>query len=129
MTTTTYPFATKTPGNNRTFNNLPIDGTRNAMTGMLGNGPMTTDISGSPVVSPASISNAGVTTINIPASAAQISFIASGNTVNVSESDNTVATRYVTLPIGLVVTMDVAKCATLYLKANAGVATLSFWFN
>jgi hypothetical protein len=35
----------------------------------------------------------------------------------------------VTIPTGTQITMQVARCAVLYLKANTAASTLSFWFD
>lgn len=128
----TYTFTQKPapaePGQLNNFGNLRNDGGHNAMTGAIGNGIQTVDISGTPIVSPATISNSAVTTLTIPLNATQLNIVAVTNTVNISEADATVATKYFTIPVGTVVTLDVALLATLYLKANVGASTLSFWF-
>jgi hypothetical protein len=127
----TYTFTQKTipaePNQEENFNNQVNDGAHNAMG--YGSGFQTTDATGTPVASPATISNSSVTTINVPASAVQFNMIATTNTVNVSEADATVASKYFTIPTGVQVEVDVAKTSVLYLKANTGSATLSFWFN
>jgi len=127
----TYTFVQKAPavepGQESLFGNMVNDGSHNAM--LIGAGPQTVDISASPIVSPATISNTGVTTLTVPLNAAQVSFLATSNSVNISESDDTVATNYFTIPTGTQVTVDVTRVSKLYLKANAGSATLSFYFN
>lgn len=129
----TYTFTQKTaptePGQLDNFGGAVNDANHNAMMGVLGAGPQTVDISVTPVVSPATISNTAVTTLNVPLNAAEVVFLASTNTVNISEADPTVATKYFTIPTGVQVTVDVARTSKLYLEANVGSATLSFYFN
>lgn len=129
----TYTFTQKAaavePGQESNFGNLVNDAAHNALTGVTGAGPQTVDISGTPVVSPATVSNTGVTTLTIPLNAAQVTFLAATNTVNISESDATVAANYFTIPTGTQVVVDVTRCSVLYLKANTGASTLSFFFN
>lgn len=129
----TYTFSTKTPpaepGQESNFSNLSVDAAHVALTGVTGAGPQTADATGTPQTSPLTVSNTAVTTLLIPVNAAQVNFIAATNTVNISEADSTVAAKYVTIPDGVQVTMDVTRCSTLYLMANTGAATVSFWFN
>ena len=128
-----YTFVQKTaptePDQLSNFNNLVVDGSHVGMTGALGSGFQTTDATGTPVVSPVTVSNAGVTTIIVPASAIQVTVIAITNTVNVSEADATVATKYFTVPTGVPITFEVARLSKFYMKANGGASTLSFFFN
>lgn len=129
----TYTFTKKAapvePGQENLFGNLRNDASRNALTGVVANGPQTVDISGTPVVSPATVSNSAVTTLTIPLNAVRVNFLAATNTVNISESDNTVAAHYFTIPTGVQVSVDVALTSVLYLKANTGSSTLSFYFD
>jgi len=129
----TYTFTQKTapvePGPESLFGGLRNDGNHNALTGAIGNGPQTVDISASPIVSPATVSNSAVTTLTIPLNAVRVNFLATTNTVNISESDNTVASHYFTIPTGVQVEVDVALTSVLYLKANTGASTLSFYFD
>lgn len=126
--TFTQKPAPSEPSQLNNFGNLRNDGGHNAMTGAIGNGFQTVDISGTPVVSPATVSNVAVTTITVPLNATQLNLVAATNTVNISEADATVATKYFTIPTGVVVTLDVALQSVLYLKSNTGASTLSFWF-
>jgi len=129
----TYTFTQKAapvePGQESLFGNLRNDASRNALTGVVANGVQTVDISGTPIVSPATISNSAVTTLNIPLNAVQVNFMTTTNTVNISESDPTVATNYFTIPTGVQITVPVALTSVLYLQANTGSSTLSFWFD
>lgn len=129
----TYTFTQKIapvePGQENLFGNLRNDASRNALSGAVANGPQTVDISASPIVSPATVSNSAVTTLTIPLNAVRVNFLATTNTVNISESDNTVAGHYFTIPTGVQVSVDVALTSVLYLKANTGSSTLSFYFD
>lgn len=133
MAGTTYTFSTKTapvePGQEDNFGNLAVDASHEALTGVTGAGPQTVDISVSPLVSPITVSNSSPTTMNIPLNAAQVVFLATTNTVNISESVSAVSSNYFTIPTGTQVTVDVTRCSKLYLQANTGSATVSFYFN
>ena len=127
-----YTFTSKQiqTGNTDLFvNSVVSDGNHVNLTGMIGSGPQTVDNSSTQVESPATVLDTAVTTINIPQDAAQLNLITVTNTINISEADDTVATKYFTVPTGIQVTIDVARCSVLYLKANTGSATVSFWFN
>jgi hypothetical protein len=128
----TYTFATKPqptePGQLSNFEGLVNDANHNAMTGAVGSGFQTVDISGTPIVSPATVSNSAVTTLTIPLNATEVNFLAATNTVNVSESTAAVTSNYLTIPVGVVTTLPVARMQKLYLEANTGSATVSFWF-
>lgn len=103
-----------------------LDGAHNPVT--FGSGMQTVDISGSPIVSPATVSNSAVTTITVPLNASAINIITATNTINLSEADSTVATKYATIPVNTLVSIGVTRQSVLYLKANTGAATVSFWF-
>lgn len=128
----TYTFIPKAaplePGQESLFGNLRNDGSRNAM-GTVANGPQTIDISASPIVSPATVSNTVVTTLTVPLNAIRVNFLPTTNTVNVSESTSAVTSNYLTIPVGITTSLDVALTSVLYLKANTGASTLSFWFD
>lgn len=129
----TYTFTQKAqptePGQLSNFGNLRNDASRNALTGTVANGPQTVDISASPLSSPLTVSNSAVTTLTIPLNAARVNFLATTNTVNVSESVSAVTSKYFTIPTGVQVSVDVALTSILYLEANTGSSTLSFWFD
>ena len=129
----TYTFTQKTapsePGQESNFGGLAVDANHIGMTGALGAGPQTADATGTPLTSPLTVSNSAVTTLLVPANAVQLNLIAATNTVNISEADATVASKYFTIPDGAQITIDISRCSTLYLKANTGSATVSFWFN
>lgn len=110
------------------FGGLANDANHQAMTGVTASGPQMKDATASPVISPATVATNATTTLTVPNNAATVTIITATNTINISESDNTVATNYVTLPVGTPLTLDVARCANLYLKANTGSATVSFFF-
>lgn len=127
----TYTFTQKAqlfePGQLSNFSGVVVDANRIAM-GNQGAGPQTTDISASPLSSPQTISNSSVTTLTIPLNAIRVSFLATGNTINISESVSAVTSKYFTIPTGVQVDVDVARCSILYLEANTGSATLSYFF-
>lgn len=133
MAGSTYTFAQKPaptePGQESNFGGMSVDANHNAMTGNIGSGPQTNDISGTPVVSPVSVSNSAVTTLTIPLNATQLFMLATSNTVNISEQNGAVTDHYFTIPTGVQVEVDVSRVKQLYLKANVGASTLSFWFN
>ena len=108
------------------FGSLSVDGSHNPIP--FGSGIQTVDISGSPIVSPATVSNASATTLTTPLNAGFINIITATNTLNISEADATVATKYITIPVGVIVQLPVTRVNTLYLKANTGAATVSFWY-
>lgn len=127
----TYTFTQKPspvePSAESNFGGLVVDGNHQTISGIVGAGPQTVDISASAITSPATISNSGVTTLTIPLNAAQVNFLAATNTVNICEVSASMTT-YFTIPVGTQVTVDVTRCKALYLEANTGSATLSFWF-
>lgn len=129
----TYTFTQKTapvePGQENLFGNLRNDASRNALSGAVANGPQTVDISASPIVSPTTVSNSAVTTLTIPLNAVRVNFLVTTNTVNISESNSAVTDHYFTIPTGVQVSVDVALTKVLYLEANVGSATVSFYFD
>ncbi len=124
----TYTFTARaqTAGQASNFGNQVNDGAHDSMN--YGAGPQTTDISASPLSSPQTVANNSVTTLTIPSNAVQVTFLATTNTVNISEADATVASKYFTIPTGQQVVVDVARTKVLYLEANTGSATLSYFF-
>ena len=124
-----YTFSTKVesadPNPEVNFGGLVNDANHNAMTGALGAGPQTTDISASPITSPATV--AGGTTLTIPLNAVQVTLLTPTTAISVSELSN--MADYFTIPTGVPITIDVARCSLLYLKSTGGNATVSFWFN
>ncbi len=128
----TYTFTSKeilTGTTDLFVNSVVSDGDHVNLTGMIGSGPQTADNSSTPLTSPLTVLDTAVTTLNVPQDAAQLNIITITNTLNISEADSTVATKYFTVPTGTLVTIDVARCSKLYLEANTGSATVSFWFN
>lgn len=129
----TYTFTKKTPptepGQENWFSNLAVDAAHVALTGVTGAGPQTADGTATPLTSPLTVSNTAVTTLIVPDNAAQVTLIAATNTINISEADSSVASKYFTIPVNTPVTLDVARTHELYLEANTGAATVSFWFN
>lgn len=124
-----YTFTEKVPSNTTNFAGVVNDGNHAAMNGVVGSGPQTSDATATPVVSPVSVSNAAVTTLKVPLNAVSLYILATTNSVNVSEADATVTTKYFTVPTGIPVSIDVARTSVLYLQANTGASTVSFYFN
>ena len=124
----TYTFSEKVesvdPNPESNFGGLVNDANHNAMTGVTGAGPQTTDISGSPVTSPATVSTG--TTLTVPLNAAQVTLISN---VGINISELAALTDYFTLPASTLLTIDVTRCSKLYLSSTAGNATVSFYFN
>lgn len=128
----TYTFIQKTPdpsGHNKGaghYGNQPIDGARIAIQG-IGNGPQTSDATGTPVTSPVTLSGTA-TTLNTPESAIQITLKNSGatNAMTISEVSGSSGNVY-TLNHGEQVTMDIANTAQLFLK-SASSTTCDFFY-
>lgn len=127
--TFTQKKAPSEPGQLDNLGGAVNDANHNAMTGVLGAGPQTVDASGTPLVSPITVSSSAVTTLNVPLNAAELVLFATTNTVNISESNSSVTSNYFTIPTGVQVVVDVGRTAVLYLEANTGSATVSFYFN
>jgi hypothetical protein len=130
---TTYTFTQKTPAPEGSggkteshYMNQPVDGSRIAVQG-IGNGPMTSDATGTPVTSPASVLTSGVTTLLTPESAVQITICPLTNPVRVCEVSTSMST-YFQIPAGVPVTIDVSNCAALYLEAITGTSVVSFFY-
>lgn len=128
----TYTFKIKPirtePQAESNFAGVVNDGNHSAMNGVVGSGPQTVDISGTPLTSPQTVHDNAVVTLTTPLNAAQVVFLVAGHPLNVSESDNTVAT-YFQIPVGVQTFVDVSRCALLYLEASGGDAAVSFWYN
>lgn len=128
-----YTFTKKVapvePGQLSNFGGITVDANRVAMTGATASGPQTSDATGTPLTSPLTVSNSAVTTVNVPLNAYKVTLITATNTLNISEADSTVASKYFTLPVGTVLEIETAQCSVLYLKANTGSATVSFFFS
>jgi hypothetical protein len=127
-----YTFTQKKqPGSDLSshFNTLAVDGAHQAMQGVTGNGFQTSDATATPVVSPVSVLISAVTTLITPDSGAQLNILAATNPVLISEADATVASKYISIPAGVPIQLDVAKTQQIYLKATGGTSVVSFWYN
>lgn len=125
-----YTFTQKTeiaePQPEGYFGGLTNDANHNGMTGVLGSGMQTTDISASPIVSPATVTTGG-TTVTIPVNAAQMVIIATTEPLLISETS--AYTNTFLLPVATLITIDVARMGLIYLKGSGGSATVNFYFN
>ena len=125
-----YTFLTKVaptePGEEDNFGGLTVDGNHQAMS--YGAGPQMSDATASPQTSPLTVSNSSATTLLVPTNAVKLTIVTLTNTLNISESVSAVSSKYFTLPVGTVLSIDVSRCSTLYLEANTGSATVSFFF-
>lgn len=128
----TYTFTQKTPpiepNQEDNFGGLQVDANHNAMTGVLGAGFQTTDISVSPIVSPATVTTGG-TTITVPLNAAQF-VITSIGTSSLLMSETSAYTNTVLFTTSIApITIDCARMANIYLKGSGGSAVVNFYFN
>jgi hypothetical protein len=122
-----YIFSTKPqpsdPSEEDNFGNIRRDGSRNAVTGQMGNGIQTTDITGTPLTSPQSLTTS-IITINIPLNASSVIFQTTGITY-VSEIAN--QSSYYAIPAGGQLILALANQSKIYVAA-ATTASLSFIF-
>lgn len=129
MAGTTYTFTQKAAPSNpeSNFAGMAADGNRVAMTGAIGSGMMTQDATGTPVTSPATVSNLAVTTINIPANAVQMVVnVGSASAVNFSEKSDASAQVFQIQSTDGIQYIDVARQSVIYMKA--ATASVSVWF-
>lgn len=123
----TYTFTPQTTSNKmgavpRAANTEPIE--------LAANGIQTQDQTASPVASPNNIPSASVTTLNVPPNAVRFHIIPLTNSINFSEQDSSVATKYATAPVGVETKIDCSRMPVIYLKANTGAANgTTFWFD
>lgn len=132
MAGSTYTFTQKPapqePGQEDNFGNLTQDGSHNAMTGVVGAGFQTTDITASPIVSPATVSTGGVT-ITVPLNAAQFVITSIGtNPLLVSETSGYTNTFLLATTVAPL-TIDCTRMANIYLKGSGGNSIVNFYFN
>lgn len=102
-----------------------MDANRVAIQG-LASGIITTDVTGTPVTSPVTLSSS-VTTITIPANAIRMYIANSGATNAMSFSELVGMGTSVTLNTGQSVTLDVGRMGNIYLKSTSGTSC-SFYF-
>lgn len=105
------------------FGGTVTDGNRVAMNG-FGNWPQTSDATGTPVVSPVTVTTG--TTLTVPERAIQIT-ISSSAALRISELSD--YSTYFVLPANGTITIDVARLGLLYLKQDSGSCTVQFYFN
>ena len=125
----TYTFTPKPaptePGQESNFGGLVTDGNHNAMTGTSGAGIQTTDISASPIVSPATVTTGG-TTVTIPLNATQITLYPTTEPLLISETS--AYTNTFLLATATTLTIDVCRMGYIYLKGSGGSSTVNFFF-
>lgn len=115
------------PGKGSNFGGMVNDGDNVAID--VASGPMTQDIT-TPTAntSPQTISSSAATTIQVPLNATKMHITVITNSVNWSEVSSAFTANYWTIPTGIEVIIPVARCATLYFKANSSSATMYFYF-
>lgn len=118
MVKVTYKTGEQTIG---WFNGQVNDGNRNAMS--YGAVPQTSDATGTPVVSPVTVTTG--TTLTVPLNAAQITIISSA-ALRISELSD--VSTYFVIPATTPITIDVARLAFLYLKQDSTSCTVQFYF-
>ncbi len=122
-----FTFVQKTPPSvgASNFGGLVNDGNHNAMSGAIGSGIQTTDATASPVASPATVTTG--TTITVPLNATSVTIYSSA-ALRISETSTTMSTSYFAIPATTVMTIDVARMASFYLKQDSGSCTVQFFF-
>lgn len=114
------------PGPEDNLGGQVVDGNRIAIQG-LGSGIITTDISGTPITSPATIATS-VTTITVPISAIRVTFsnLDATNNLLISELVG-MATNFTLLP-KTSQTFDIGRQGFIYLKSSAATVSCAFVF-
>lgn len=130
MATPAYTFTQKTqpsePGELNWFGNLRRDGSKQPLTGALGNGIQTTDATSTPQTSPLTVTTSAVVTLVAPDDAMNVLITSLTNTLNISEVSNMAS--YFTLPVNTPITLECGLQKNFYLESNTGNATVSFAF-
>lgn len=124
--TYTHKPAPLNPGPEDNLGGQVVDGNRVAVQG-IASGFITTDISGSPVTSPLTLST-GVTTITVPVSAISVTISNLDATNNVLVSELVGMGAYFGIPPKTVQTFEIARQGFIYLKASASTPVCSFVF-
>lgn len=115
------------PGQEDNFGGVSVDANHVAMTGAIGAGFQTTDISVSAIVSPATVTTGG-TTLTVPLNATQLVITSIGtSSLLVSETSSYTNTVVFTTSIAPI-TIDCARMANIYLKGSGGSAVVNFYF-
>lgn len=127
MAGSTYTFTQKIeqvePGQEDNFGGVCVDANHISMS--YAAGMQTTDISTVPIVSPVAVTTGAVTTLTNPLNAVQIT-LATNQDLRLSEL-STMATYYI-IPGGTTITVDIARVATLYVKADSSNANVKFYY-
>jgi hypothetical protein len=95
----------------------------------------TEDATGTPVTSPAAVSNVGITTLNVPTAAAQVLIISS---VALRVSEDSTMTHYMVIPANTPVNFpcltpaidqQLINTGALYMQGDASAAVVQFRFD
>jgi len=119
------PSPLRTESGKTNFNSLVVDANRVAMVGTQGSTMQTQDATSTPVLSPLTLTGA-VQTLTVPQNAVQLTIDSANSIVNVSE-DQTMSV-YFAIPIGRIVTIDVARQQYVYISGT-GSNQVRFYFN
>ena len=135
MATPTYTFTQKAepsePNQLNWYGNLRRDGSKQPMTGPMGNGIQTTDATTPTAINSATtVTSTSSMTLNSPVNATTLNFCAASATttatLNVSEVSGMAS--YFTVPLNQVISMDCGLQQPFYFEANTASVTLSFWY-
>lgn len=122
-----YTFTKKAipalPNQQSNFGSVQRDGSKQPLTGVLGNGFQTSD--GTGTLSPVSLSATVPQVLNNPTNASSLTITAKTADVYVSEVANVVS--YTTIPAGSSDTFEIANQGTVYLLGASG-ASASFYY-
>lgn len=105
------------------FGGTPTDANRVALI-TLGSWPQTSDATGTPVNSPATVTTG--TTLTVPERAVQV-VISSSAALRISELSD--VSTYFVLQANGTITLDVTRLGLLYLKQDSGSCAVQFYFS
>lgn len=128
MAAPTYPHKTPAvePGPESNLGGQVVDGNRVAIQG-LGSGFVTTDVSGSPITSPATATGT-VTILNVPLSAIRVIISNTDATNSLFVSELSDASTYYLLPKGATQSFDLGRQSKVYVKSSSSSTVFSFAF-
>ena len=118
------------PNQQSNFGNIQRDGSKQPLTGYLGNGIQTTDATPSTAItSPVSVTTGAVVELNSPVSAPSLTIMPKSFSVLVSEiSGSSSLSSYVEVPAGSSMQFDIANQGPVYLLGGTGTAVVSFFY-
>lgn len=114
------------PGPEDNLGGQVVDANRVAVQG-LGSGFVTTDISASPIVSPATLTSA-VTTVTPPNGAIRMTILNNGATNPLLFSELVGMATNFSLAAGVQTTIDIGRMGAIYFKSTLGT-TMQFFFS